>query len=65
MKSVQGTYKVLLVLFKQRNGNTAKTEEVDWSQKFDFEPAEYSVASVSRNKQVIFRQIVSGSAKRN
>lgn len=39
------------MLFKQRNGNTAKTEEAGWSQKVDLELAEHSVVSVSRKKQ--------------
>jgi len=55
MESAQGTSEVLLVLFKQRNGNTAKTEEAGWSPKVDFELVENSVVSVSRKKQVVFR----------
>lgn len=33
------------MLFKQRNGNTAKTGEAGWSQKVDLELAEHSVVS--------------------
>lgn len=50
MESTQGNFKVLLVLFKQRNGNTAKTEEAGWSQKADLELAEHSVVSAGSLK---------------
>ena len=50
MESAQGTSEVLLVLFKQRKGNTAKTGEAGWSQKVDFELVEQSVVSITRKK---------------
>lgn len=53
------------MLFKQRNGNTAKTEEGGWSQKVDLELTEHSVVSVSRKKQGAFRLGGVRSTQRN
>ena len=56
MESAQGTSKALLVLFKQRNGTTAKTEGAAWREsrrlesEVAFELVEHSVVSVSRKK---------------